>query len=244
MTSQHFIKKLVLFLSPANPPDTHVVVADLIKGIINLCAPSPGNSNDHGSGLITNRFSRELVSEDNVRTMVGYMLDGPPSPTGSAATLDANRPSEDLDPLHSQLTDDARSSSPTSSASSSSSHSDYEGPRSTSSERSTSSLLHIASIIIELMRKNNSDFFEPYLFHTVRHRLIQIQQQYLPHMDRTGQDPAKRAEEDRETLEAVMAEMVDQMGIVHFGGLLNVLSARLPDFQALLEKPRSSVCIS
>nr|GAT52297.1 predicted protein [Mycena chlorophos] len=41
-----------------------------------------------------------------------------------------------------------------------------------------SSVVHSISwtIIIELIRKNNSNYFEPYLFHTLRNRLIQVQQ--------------------------------------------------------------------
>ncbi|KAI5989239.1 SIT4 phosphatase-associated protein-domain-containing protein [Pisolithus marmoratus] len=72
----------------------------------------------------------------------------------------------------------------------------------------TSSVVHSISIIIELIRKNNSDYFEPYLFHTLRNRLIQ--------------------------------EMVDRMGVVHLGPLLEVMSERLPDFQRCLRQPRSS----
>ena len=42
-----------------------------------------------------------------------------------------------------------------------------------------SSVTHAISIIIELIRKNNSDYFEPYLFHTLRNRLIHVQQQQV-----------------------------------------------------------------
>ncbi|KAF9242109.1 SIT4 phosphatase-associated protein-domain-containing protein [Melanogaster broomeanus] len=80
------------------------------------------------------------------------------------------------------------------------------------------SVVHSISIIIELIRKNNSDYFEPYLFHTLRNRLIQ---------------------NARETLEAAMQEMVDRMGVVNLGSLLAIMCERLPDFQRFLREPRS-----
>ncbi|KAI6005448.1 SIT4 phosphatase-associated protein-domain-containing protein [Pisolithus albus] len=92
----------------------------------------------------------------------------------------------------------------------------------------TSSVVHSISIIIELIRKNNSDFFEPYLFHTLRNRLMQVQQQL------------HGADNSREILESAMREMVDRMGVVHLGPLLDVMSERLPDFQRYLRQPRSS----
>lgn len=92
-----------------------------------------------------------------------------------------------------------------------------------------SSVVHSISIIVELIRKNNSDYFEPYLFHTLRNRLIQVQQQL------------QGAENAREILENAMREMVDRMGVVHLGPLLDIMSERLPDFQCCLRQPRSLV---
>lgn len=230
----------------------------MLKGIIALCAPSPGGSNDH-IALIANRFSRQLASEEVATLLVGYMLDdlikedasSTAKPSGSSAsdTVKSNSPTTEeslnLDPSITNAVededDDAHSVSSRSSISSSSSHSEYHSIISSPSERSTSSLIHVASVIIELMRKNNSDFFEPYLFHTIRQRLIEIQQQYLAQFDRPGMDTEQRAEYDRVVLERSMEDMTNEMGIVHFGPLLVALSLRLPDFQALLAHPRSLV---
>lgn len=90
------------------------------------------------------------------------------------------------------------------------------------------------------MRRNNSDFFEPYLFHTIRRRLIAIQQQYLPQLDRPELGAEQREKDDR-VIERAMADMTDRMGIVSFGPLLTALSKRLPESQQLLEHPRSLV---
>ncbi|KAJ7901148.1 hypothetical protein B0H14DRAFT_3423059 [Mycena olivaceomarginata] len=44
----------------------------------------------------------------------------------------------------------------------------------------TSAVVHSIAIIMELIRKNNSDYFKPYLFHSLRNRLIQaILEAYL-----------------------------------------------------------------
>lgn len=100
------------------------------------------------------------------------------------------------------------------------------------SDSAISSGTHAISIIIELIRKNNSDYFEPYLFHTIRNRLIQVQQHLHVQSD-----------EGRETLETAFNELVDRMGVVHLGPLLEIMCDRLERFQQLLHKPRSSVNI-
>ena len=196
-----------------------------------MCAPSPANANDSQVVLVANRFPRQLVSKELVQSLVSFMLDDAIDPPSNGAQHPLSTTPSDLQE------DDAHSDS----ASLSSAASDYHSVASTATERSTSSLLQVASVIIELMRKNNSDFFEPYLFHTLRHRLIQVQQQYIPTLIRTSLDPQKHAGDDREILEQTMASMVDQMGIVHFGGLLEILSDRLSEFQDLLKTPRSFV---
>ncbi|KAJ3514203.1 hypothetical protein NLJ89_g2505 [Agrocybe chaxingu] len=95
-------------------------------------------------------------------------------------------------------------------------------------DSSISSVVQSIAVVIELIRKNNSDYFEPYLFHTLRNRLIQVQQQ--SHLS---------GEDIRASLEQVMAEMVARMGVVHLGPVLEVLGARLHDFQKYLKIPRS-----
>ncbi|KAJ6526260.1 SIT4 phosphatase-associated protein-domain-containing protein [Mycena vulgaris] len=95
----------------------------------------------------------------------------------------------------------------------------------------TSSVVHSIAIIIELIRKNNSDYFEPYLFHTLRNRLIQVQQQL--------HSSALEDDSGRETLERALREMVERMGVVHLGSVLEILCARLDVFQRYLRTPRS-----
>ncbi|KAJ7481056.1 SIT4 phosphatase-associated protein-domain-containing protein, partial [Mycena galericulata] len=95
----------------------------------------------------------------------------------------------------------------------------------------TSSVVHAIAILIELIRKNNSDYFEPYLFHTLRNRLIQVQQQLQLG---AGDDDGAR-----EALETALREMVERMGVVHLGAVLEILCAQLDVFQRYLRTPRS-----
>ncbi len=101
-----------------------------------------------------------------------------------------------------------------------------------SAESKTSSLIHSAIIVIELIRKNNPDFSEPSLFHTMRNRLMIMQQKQSE--DRAQAriaaasdgkegatfDGAADDEKDHEIWEAAVRQMSIDMGIVHLGVLL------------------------
>ncbi|KIJ68898.1 hypothetical protein HYDPIDRAFT_105412 [Hydnomerulius pinastri MD-312] len=201
LSSEQLMSRLIGLLSPAHTSDMHTVVSELIKGIISMAAPSPGAGLTEGlqNGPASNRFARELAHRDSVSTLVGYIL----------YDFSADQPL--VKPLDDSHIDDGSSLAP-------------ELPNAHSA---SSSVVHSISIIIELIRKNNSDYFEPYLFHTLRNRLIQVQQQL------------QGAENARETLETAMKEMVDRMGVVHLGPLLDIMCERLPQFQRFLRQPRS-----
>ncbi|KAJ2921714.1 hypothetical protein H1R20_g15377, partial [Candolleomyces eurysporus] len=95
-------------------------------------------------------------------------------------------------------------------------------------DNATSSVVHAIAVVIELIRKNNSDYFEPYLFHTLRNRLIHVQQQVHA-----------QGEDSRTALEETMKEMVNRMGVVHLGPVLELMCENLHRFHELLKKPRS-----
>ncbi|KAE8260710.1 hypothetical protein A4X13_0g181 [Tilletia indica] len=133
-----------------------------------------------------------------------------------------------------------------------------------STETMTSSLVTCIGVLIELIRKNNSDYFEQHLFHTLRQYLIQRQQDFT--QERRGQafnaadtslsqssdsddmhrrlsnnsfqDPSE--DEQLEAMEQAMTDFPSKLGIVHLGPMLEVLCERLPEFQHLLMNPRSS----
>ena len=178
------------------------VVSELIKGIISMASPSPGTglTDNLQNGPASNRFARELARHGNVSKLVDYIL----ADYGP-------EPDEDLNDAMEEPRTPKIQTLPTSAS-------------------SASSVVLSISIIVELIRKNNSDYFEPYLFHTLRNRLIQIQQ----HLQ-------TRSDDGRETLEQAMKEMVDRMGVVHLGAVLQIISERLDVFQQYLRKPRSTV---
>ncbi|KAI0807835.1 SAPS-domain-containing protein [Fomes fomentarius] len=189
LSKESLMSRLIDLLSPAHSSDMHTVVAELIKGIISMAAPSPavGISDGLSHPPASNVFARELAHRDNVSKLVSYILHefGP-------HMADKDR-SEDT---------------------------------SITQESASSSVVQSICIIIELIRQNNSDYFEPYLFHTLRNRLIQVQQT-LP------QDGA------REALETAMKEMVNRMGVVHLGPVLELMCDHLDKLQRFLKEPRS-----
>jgi serine/threonine-protein phosphatase 6 regulatory subunit 3 len=208
-SQQRLVPRLVSMLSAVHTPDMHVVVTELISRIISMAAPSPGAGVGDGPGAqigpSSNRFARQLAARESVAEMVGYVLQDFPEaapPVEKAADED----SSSLGYLSEQ---------------------DATLPNVRSA---TSSVVHAIAVIVELIRKNNSDYFEPYLFHTLRNRLIQVQQQ------QPGQ-----TDDSRKALEDSFADMVDRMGVVHLGPLLEMFCENMEKLQSFLHKPRSLV---
>ncbi|CAO1631171.1 unnamed protein product [Parajaminaea phylloscopi] len=112
-------------------------------------------------------------------------------------------------------------------------------------ETRSSSLVTGIGILIELIRKNNSDYFEQHLFHALRAHLIARQQEITTTRDQARQeglltdDPKDDEDDDMEGMEEAMAEMTDKLGIVHLGPMLQVLCERLDEFQELIGRPIS-----
>jgi serine/threonine-protein phosphatase 6 regulatory subunit 3 len=204
LSSENLVGRLIDLLSPLRSSDMQTVVSELIKGIISMASPSPGAGLTEGlqNGPASNRFARELAQRKSVSKLVDYIL-------------------ADFDSDPDEATEDVSMHDETGSSTS---------PSLPNSHSSASSVVHSISIIIELIRKNNSDYFEPYLFHTLRNRLIQVQQHLQTH-----------TEDGRQTLERAMKEMVDRMGVVHLGSVLEIMCERLDIFQKYLRQPRSMV---
>ncbi|UZJ52099.1 hypothetical protein CBS101457_001419 [Exobasidium rhododendri] len=118
-------------------------------------------------------------------------------------------------------------------------------------ESRTSTLVTCIGVLIELIRKNNSDYFEQHLFHTLRTHLLQRQQEIAEkkaqekgekqatQRDKEEDEEAEDEDDDEmEGMEEAMAELSDKLGIVHLGPMLRILCERLPDFQRLITRPR------
>lgn len=190
--------RLIELLSPTHTSDIHTVVAELIKGIISMATPSPGAGLTEG--LQNGPASNRFARELAHRDNITTLA--------SYMLLDFSPPT--INPDDEEGEEDSQKSQPL-----------------PNFESSTSSVVHSVSMVIELIRKNNSDYFEPYLFHTLRNRLIQVQQQLH--------------DDGRESLERAMKEMVDRMGVVHLGPVLEIMMPKLESLQHFLTHPRSVV---
>lgn len=226
LAQEKLVSRLTSLLSPFQAPHVHVLVTELLKNIVTLCAPPPfnplgGNMQEQQSaqgatsGTRDNRMVRELVSEESIRRMVGFMLD--PLELSDIAWKGLNG---DGTPHPA----DAFIVHPLPSIAS-----------------AASSLSSISAILVELIRRNNSDFAEPHLFHTLRNRLINMRmEQGAPLGQMEGGD---REDQDRERMEEAVKGMVEAMGIVHLKSLMDVFCERFERLYQLLLEPRSQVSL-
>jgi len=201
LCNQDLASHLMEMLSPTHDSRTHQAALDLIKTLIRLSAFSPTPGRKEIMVLSSNRLSREIVSPHNSSIMVENIFRGA---TPSPLHIHNNPPMESL----SSSIDD----------------------RIFETESIVSSFLTTAATVMELIRLNNSDYFEQYLFHTAREQLIEVQE-----AARTGNTDC------REALEKAMEGVMSKVGLVNLTSLLDGICDRLHLFQALLKKPRSSV---
>ncbi|EJU00801.1 SAPS-domain-containing protein [Dacryopinax primogenitus] len=230
LSTEGFVPLLMNLLSPYERPEIHVAVSELLKDIISISCPAPGNVSMTG-GMddaaqdvsVSNRLVRELAAERTVIKLVGFML----GDTEDHANGETSR-------LWKQSDEPAESFSRSSR--------EENAPLAPPPERAASALVHGTSVAIELIRKNHSDYYEPVLFHTLRNRLIAVQQHQALTTPNTMASHV--GSEDRESLETALASLAEEVGIVHLGHLLNAVCDRLDEFQALLRQPRTSVSCS
>lgn len=100
-----------------------------------------------------------------------------------------------------------------------------------------------AGVFIELIRKNNSDYFEQHLFHTLRnylqmrqHEISDTAKGIQPHQkyEMTLEDLQFDDNADIGSMEQAMSEISEKMGIVNLGPLLQIVSERIPDMQTMM----------
>ena len=126
----------------------------------------------------------------------------------------------------------------------------YEVNKLPSIGSTTSSFCQSITILIELIRKNNSDYSEPYLFHSIRNRLMGMQQRKVETRfqakDKAEQEDKHTSSleedaQDRQDMEDTMAKMSEKLGIVHLGPLLSQVSERIGDLQEAILHARHPV---
>lgn len=230
---QRLVPRLLALLSPEHPASTHAIAADLLKGIISVSAPnssfnpSGGNAMDQQGGLQTggtrdNRLVRELTNKESIATLVGYLLNPVPLTDAGWKGIDGDGPGTNrADPFIIQPLPSVASA--------------------------TSSLCNVCNVIVEVIRRNNSDLAEPYLFNTMRNRLMAIQSEQMQSSassdvapdDDEPEQSAEREDESRGKMEAALPGLADRLAIVHLGNLVAAIADRFGDLNAILSAPRS-----
>jgi SIT4-associating protein SAP185/190 len=211
------------------------------------------NDSVAANGQRDNRLIRELVTPQNIAMLVEPMK-------RRLATLDGNDSDEECDrtalvevDLHDRAANTPADKSldvQTRDASATYSFDPYEVTKLPSVASVTSSFCQSITILIELIRKNNSDYSEPYLFHSIRNRLMGMQQRKVE-IRFQAKDQAEQEDkhtssleedaQDRQDMEDTMAKMSEKLGIVHLGPLLSQVSERIGDLQEAILHARHPV---
>ena len=207
--SEGLINRLIDLLAPSNPSDTQQIAADMLNAIIAMATPSPG------AAVMAEQPQAGLASNLFARELARREY------ISRLVVYIFQDFGSDRNP---SLADEDDEAEPDKQAL----------PK---FEYAASSAVLAMGVVSELIRKNNSDYFEPYLFHTLRHRLLQVQNQQV--QDQVPRD----SDESREGLERAMKEMVDRMGVVNLNYLLEVLGDRTETLMRYLETPRSWVSL-
>jgi SIT4-associating protein SAP185/190 len=221
---QRLIPRLLALLSPDHPPSTHAIVADLIKSIISVTAPNSsfnphgGNVMDQTNGVSGHKDNR-LVRELTSRESIATLV---------GYMLDVG-----------QLSDSGTEISAPADL--------FVAHEVPSIASATSSLCYACNVIVEVIRRNNSDLAEPYLFNTMRNRLMAIQSESLLADESesegdadTDSDGDKAGDALRIKLEASLPALAQKLAIVHLGALVVGITSRFGELHALLATPRSA----
>ena len=229
----------------------HTAAEDLLRGIIEICiavpqaqaGPGPSGGMAGVGGMLggpggqdeavfewrDTTLARHIADEKSVRTLLDWIL----------ADLDEEPSAQQVS--QPRVDTEADQATPKTAASGFDAAAHEAIPPSETAdllspaELRTSSLLSSLAVLIDLIRKNNSDFVEQQMLAWARRR--------------------QAAEEEREMLEAEGAEAVGRRrsvdgafgevdkgpAVVDLGIMLSAVAHRLPDFQRLLESPRTPV---
>lgn len=220
----------------------HTAAEDLLRGIIEICIavprtqaglPGPGGGNvlNGAAGQDEAVFdwrdttlARHIADEKSVRALLDWTL----AESDVDPATQARQPAEESGPADGEQD---TSKAPASGFDAPAEQDD----RSTPAELRTSSLLSSLAVLIDLIRKNNSDFVEQQMLAWARRK--------------------QAAEDERQMLEEEGAEPIagsqtaggdaegDEKGpsVVDLGVMLSAVAHRLPDFQRLLKQPRTPV---
>jgi hypothetical protein len=218
----------------------------------------PQNSSEAGAeppttgGQRDNRLIRDLVMAHHISMLVepmrhGLSTGGPSDPQTDDAQSDLIE--VDLSSASQDPQGDIPASNlpvPKEQVESRYSFDPYQVEQRPSTASVSSSFCQSITILIELIRKNNSDYSEPYLFHSIRNRLMGMQQRKVEsrfqsretsEVTDSQKSSLEEVAQDRQDMEDTMAEMSEKLGIVHLGSLLSQISDRIGDLQEVILRP-------
>lgn len=209
--ASEFLRSLIAATSAAVATKQQQQQQEAAKmGEINADSLGMSTSSAAWSNWPNNTLVRELASQATIDTLLGYMLDVQPSDDASVDSQN-DQASTSRTPTSSNFAP-SQTSSP---------------PRRASKEAITSSLLNSLTVIIDIIRKNNSDFTELQIFH------------FLERAANASDD------DERIGLEGEGEEgfsMQDQgPSLVDLEPLLRSITSRLAGLNRLLTQPRSDV---
>lgn len=242
---------VVDLLDPVKSPvAAHTPAGDLLRGIVAASSAASaskqqqlqqaqaraGDGESNGQGHASawahwpnNSLVRDLASIDTVRRLLGFVLDSEtmdrqPSSVGAGTASQATPIDEEGETERDAVTP-TRADTP-----------NVPGPaftRTASPEAVTSSLLNSLTLIIDIIRKNNSDFTELQILQY----LERAHGGFDPDAEDESGDMAGEGEEDIGRINV----MEQGPSLVDLEPLLRELTRRLPDLHKLLRNPRSSV---
>lgn len=212
----------------------HVAAEELLRGIIELCSaaapplPPPPLSNgisemppahltESGSEWRENGLARQIASERSIQMLVDWILAGTEK-EGEFSTED-----DDDDIGHTPKI--GKVNLPKS-----------ERLKHPLDELRTSSLIQSISVLIDLIRKNNSDFVEQQMLAWARKKEVEEREKLLEDEVVHGVDNV----EERE----IVVDTDKGPSLVDLGPLLRIIAGRLGGFQELILTPRTSVSFS
>ncbi|EGG07406.1 uncharacterized protein MELLADRAFT_85847 [Melampsora larici-populina 98AG31] len=231
--STDFVELIINFLHPSRPVELHIAVADFLKNVIGFCttkATPPQTPADQSSKPSPSAHSPILPHQSSQSNSPIDSFNALHSP--SAHTLSGSGVSEDGKSITTRLMRELASSSVVSKLLSFGL--DAEMPEDESlitKESITSSLVNSLSILIDLIRRNNSDFSEAQILIHLRKNDTGTS----PSDEANSSPPSPIRNPDTETPPSPAPAIVALMD------LLDRISDRLPDLQRLIRTPTSSV---
>lgn len=228
-----FVELIISFLHPSRPVELHIAVADFLKNVIGFCTTKttpPQSPVDQSSKPSRSTHSPVL---SNQSSQSNSPIDNPNAlHSPSAHPLSGPGVSEDGKSITTRLMRELASSSVVSKLLSFGLDAKMPEDESLITKESiTSSLVNSLSVLIDLIRRNNSDFSEAQILIHLRKNDPGTSQSDQANVS----PPSPIRNTDAETQPSPAPAIVALMD------LLDCISDRLPDLQRLIRTPTSSV---